>query len=74
MGDSHKIMMVKKLIEDGPEEKGAVIPQELPDTFSIYLSLHPTCLAVVFAESTERIIKHINSLTVLEGQKENCIT
>lgn len=42
MGDSHNTVMAKKLIEDGVEEKAAVMLQEFPDTFSIYLSLHPT--------------------------------
>lgn len=40
--DSHNIMMAKKLIKDGVEEKAAVTPQEFPDSFSIYLSLHLT--------------------------------
>lgn len=42
MGDSHNTVMAKKLIDDGVEEKAAVMLQEFPDTFSIYLSLHPT--------------------------------
>lgn len=48
MGDSHNPVMAKKLIEDGVEEKAAVTLQEFPDTFSIYLSLHPTLFGSIF--------------------------